>query len=85
VGPHAVTINLGPRALGQTLPRLIASHGMVRDSHHPFLRVRDPWGGASRSGGEGLSPRALESIQRGFYPCQRELSYRGGDHAGSAC
>jgi hypothetical protein len=64
VGPNAVTVRLGPRALGQALPCLITSRGMVQDSHHPFPRVRDPWGGAPCSGGEGLSPQAFELIKR---------------------
>jgi hypothetical protein len=34
---------------------------MVQDPHRPFLRVRDPWGRAPCSGGEGLSLRVPES------------------------
>jgi hypothetical protein len=66
VGPHAMTVRLGPRALGQAPPCLITSRGMVQDSHHHFLRVRDPWDGEPCSDGEGLSPRVLELVKRDY-------------------
>jgi hypothetical protein len=57
----------------------------MQDSHHPFPRVRDPWGGAPSSDGEDLSPRALESVRKGFCPCQKGLSCYGGDYADYVC
>jgi hypothetical protein len=84
-GPHAMTVRLGPRALGQSPPCLITSRGTVQDSHRPLLRVRDPWTRAPCSGEKGSSPRVLESVKKGLCPCQRGLSYRGGDHTGYVC
>jgi hypothetical protein len=42
VGPHAATVRLEPRALGQAPPCLSTPRGLVPDSHHLFLGVRDP-------------------------------------------
>jgi hypothetical protein len=39
MGPHAVTIRLGPGALGPTLSGLIAPCGAVLSSDHPYPRV----------------------------------------------
>jgi hypothetical protein len=73
VGPQAVTVRLGPRALGQVSSCLVTPHGSVLDSHHLFLGVRVPWGDLFCSGGKGLSP------------CQRGPSCRGGDYVGCVC
>jgi hypothetical protein len=83
--PHAVSVRLGPRALGYVPPCLITSRGTMQDSHCPFLMVRDMWGSAPCSGGEGLSARVIESVKKGFYPYQRGFSYCGGDYASYAC
>jgi hypothetical protein len=36
MGPHAVTVRLGPRALGPMPPGLITPCGVVLSSHHPY-------------------------------------------------
>jgi hypothetical protein len=75
--PHATIVKLGLKAFGQAPPCVITSHGTVQDSHCPFPRVRDPWGGALGSIGEGSSPRVLELVKRGFCFCQMGLSCNG--------
>jgi hypothetical protein len=49
----------GTEPLGWCRLVLITHHGTVRDSHHLFLEVRDPWGILPCAGGEGLSPWML--------------------------
>jgi hypothetical protein len=36
MGPHAMTVRPGPRALGPMLPGLITPCGVVLSSHHPY-------------------------------------------------
>jgi hypothetical protein len=84
-GPHVATVRLRPRALGQAAPCLITSRETVQDSHRPFPRVKDPWDRAPCSSGEGSSPQALESVKKGFCPCQRGLSCLKGDYTNYAC
>jgi hypothetical protein len=36
IGPHAMTVRLGPRALGPMLPGLITPCGVVLSLHHPY-------------------------------------------------
>jgi hypothetical protein len=59
-----VTVRLGPRGLAQALTCLTISHGTAQDSHCPSLTMRESWGRAPSSSGEGLSPRVLELAMR---------------------
>jgi hypothetical protein len=53
--------------------------GTVHDSHCLFPKVRDPWGRSPYYGGEGLCPRVLELVRKGFCLCQKGFSCYGGD------